>query len=72
MKLNVLTDYIAMNPEIKKIYIIGQDYSFGQVVSDTSIELLRENVRTLRLWAMSFINRTGQGLYSLRHENRFL
>ena len=42
MKLNVLTDYIAMNPEIKKIYIIGQDYSFGQVVSDTSIELLRE------------------------------
>ena len=30
-----------MNPEIKKIYIIGQDYSFGQVVSDTSIELLR-------------------------------
>ena len=41
MKLNVLTDYIAMNPEIKKIYIIGQDYSFGQVVSDTSIELLR-------------------------------
>lgn len=42
MKLNVLTDYIAMNPDIKKMYIIGQDYSFGQVVADTSIELLRE------------------------------
>ncbi|MEX0962477.1 MAG: branched-chain amino acid ABC transporter substrate-binding protein [Pseudohongiellaceae bacterium] len=42
MKLNVLTDYIAQNPEIKKMYIIGQDYSFGQVVSDTSIALLKQ------------------------------
>ena len=42
MKLNVLTDYIAMNPDIKSMYIIGQDYSFGQVVSDTSIALLNE------------------------------
>lgn len=42
MKLNILTDYIAMNEDIKKMYIIGQDYSFGQVVSDTSIELLKE------------------------------
>ena len=42
MKLNVLTDYIAMNPEVKSVYIIGQDYSFGQVVSDTSIALLQE------------------------------
>ena len=40
MKLNILTDYIAENPDIKKIYIIGQDYSFGQVVSDNSIALL--------------------------------
>ncbi len=42
MKLNVLTDYIADNPDIKSMYIIGQDYSFGQVVSDTTIELLKE------------------------------
>jgi branched-chain amino acid transport system substrate-binding protein len=42
MKLNVLTDYIAMNPDVKSVYIIGQDYSFGQVVSDTSIALLQE------------------------------
>src|SRR6056300_633463 len=40
MKLNILTDYIAENPDVKKIYIIGQDYSFGQVVSDNSIALL--------------------------------
>ncbi|MBT70895.1 MAG: branched-chain amino acid ABC transporter substrate-binding protein [Gammaproteobacteria bacterium] len=42
MKLNILTDYIAMNPDVKSVYIIGQDYSFGQVVSDTSIALLQE------------------------------
>ena len=42
MKLNVLTDYIAMNEDIKSMYIIGQDYSFGQAVSDTSIRLLGE------------------------------
>ncbi|MDA1371337.1 MAG: branched-chain amino acid ABC transporter substrate-binding protein [Proteobacteria bacterium] len=42
MKLNVLTDYIAENQDLKSVYIIGQDYSFGQVVSDTSIRLLNE------------------------------
>ena len=42
MKLNILTDFIAANPDIKSIYIIGQDYSFGQVVSDTTIELLKQ------------------------------
>ena len=42
MKLNVLTDYIAMNPEIKKIYIIGQDYSFGRWCRTRRLNLLRE------------------------------
>ncbi len=42
MKLEVLTDYIAMNEDIKSVYIIGQDYSFGQVVADTSIAMLQE------------------------------
>lgn len=42
MKLNVLTDYIAMDEDIKSMYIIGQDYSFGQVVSDNTIRLLNE------------------------------
>ena len=42
MKLNILTDYIASNPDIKSVYIIGQDYSFGQILSDTSIALLKE------------------------------
>ena len=42
MKLNVLTDYIAMNKDIKSVYVIGQDYSFGHVVADNSVRLLKE------------------------------
>ncbi len=40
MKLDVLTDYIALNDDIESLYIIGQDYSFGHVVSETTIDLL--------------------------------
>ncbi len=42
MKLNVLTDFIAQNEDIQRMYIIGQDYSFGHVVAETSERLLRE------------------------------
>ncbi len=42
IKLNVLTDFIAQNEEIKSVYIIGQDYSFGQVVADNTVRLLNE------------------------------
>ena len=42
MKLDVLTDFIAMNEDIKSMYIIGQDYSFGHVVADTAIRFLNE------------------------------
>ncbi len=42
MKLNVLTDFIARNEDIQRMYIIGQDYSFGHVVAETSERLLRE------------------------------
>ena len=42
MKLDVLTDFIAMNDELSSVYIIGQDYSFGQVVADNTIRLLGE------------------------------
>ena len=42
MKLDVLTDFIVMNSDVKSLYIIGQDYSFGHVVSEASIRLLKE------------------------------
>jgi branched-chain amino acid transport system substrate-binding protein len=49
MKLETLTDYIALNPDIKSIYIIGQDYSFGHVVADTSIAMLKEKRPDIRI-----------------------
>ena len=42
MKLNILTDYIANIDDIKSVYIIGQDYSFGHVVAENSVRLLQE------------------------------
>lgn len=42
MKLDVLTDFIADQDDIHNLYIIGQDYSFGHVVADTTIEMLSE------------------------------
>ena len=42
MKLDVLTDFIADQDYIRDLYIIGQDYSFGHVVADTTIEMLSE------------------------------
>ena len=42
MKMNALTDYIADNKDIKKVYLINQDYSFGQAVSKAAREMLKE------------------------------
>lgn len=42
MKLAVLTDFMAMNEDLKSLYIIGQDYSFGQVVADTTVDMLED------------------------------
>lgn len=40
MKMEVMTDHIAANPEITKVYVIGQDYSFGKAVGDAAISML--------------------------------
>lgn len=42
MKLEAMTNYLAKNKSIKKVYIIGQDYSFGQAVSRTAKEMLAQ------------------------------
>ncbi|MEK9916231.1 MAG: ABC transporter substrate-binding protein, partial [Betaproteobacteria bacterium] len=33
MKISALTDYMASREDIKSVYLINQDYSFGQAVS---------------------------------------
>ena len=41
MKMDALTDVIAANEDIKKVYVIGQDYSFGKAVSDAANSMLK-------------------------------
>ncbi|HXU89099.1 MAG TPA: branched-chain amino acid ABC transporter substrate-binding protein [Methylomirabilota bacterium] len=40
MKMAALTDVIAANKSIKKVYIIGQDYSFGKAVAEAAVTML--------------------------------
>ncbi|NQW11461.1 MAG: branched-chain amino acid ABC transporter substrate-binding protein [Alphaproteobacteria bacterium] len=37
IKMDALTDVIAKNANIKKVYIIGQDYSFGKAVAAAAV-----------------------------------
>jgi len=42
MKMDAITDVIASDSEIRKVYIIGQDYSFGKAVADAAVAFLGE------------------------------
>ena len=39
-QVNVLTDYMIKQPSIRKVYLINQDYAFGQAVSKAAKEML--------------------------------
>ncbi|NEX60785.1 branched-chain amino acid ABC transporter substrate-binding protein [Noviherbaspirillum sp. 17J57-3] len=41
MKMQALTNYLKEDSRIKKVYIIGQDYSFGHQVSRAAKEMLK-------------------------------
>lgn len=42
IKMDALTDVIAGNQDLKKVYIIGQDYSFGKAVAAAAEKFLGE------------------------------
>ncbi len=42
MKMDAITDVIAAESEIRKVYIIGQDYSFGKAVAEGAVGFLGE------------------------------
>jgi len=42
IKMDALTDVIAANEDVQKIYIIGQDYSFGKAVAAAAEKFLAE------------------------------
>lgn len=41
IKMEALTNYMKGQKEIKKVYLINQDYSFGQAVRKTALEMLK-------------------------------
>ena len=41
MKMAALTDVIKANAKIKKLYVIGQDYSFGKAVAEAAVSMLK-------------------------------
>lgn len=42
MKMAALTDYLKGLAAIKKVYVIGQDYSFGKSVAESAVRMLKE------------------------------
>ena len=40
MKMAALTDAIALNPRARKVYLLNQDYAFGQAVARAAREML--------------------------------
>lgn len=42
IKMDALTDVMAADESIKKVYIVGQDYSFGKAVAAGAVKMLGE------------------------------
>lgn len=40
-KMQVITDLLAKQPEVKKVYVIGQDYVHGHQVARAALEMLK-------------------------------
>ncbi|MFM2422905.1 MAG: hypothetical protein RL291_1435 [Pseudomonadota bacterium] len=41
IKMEALTNFMRTRPEIKKVYLINQDYSFGQAVRSAAVSMLK-------------------------------
>lgn len=42
MKMAAMTDWLKDQPDIKSVYILGQDYSFGRAVAAAAVEMIGE------------------------------
>ena len=49
MKMAALTDVIKANTKVKKLYIIGQDYSFGKAVAEAAVSMLGEKRKDIQI-----------------------
>ena len=41
-EIDFLTDYLARQPSVRKVYLINQDYAYGHAVQDTSHKLIKQ------------------------------
>ena len=49
MKMGALTNFIKTKPEVKKVYLIGQDYSFGRAVNADAKKMLMEKRKDIQI-----------------------
>jgi len=49
LKMDAITDSIVANADVSKVYVIGQDYSFGKAVSDAANRFLGEKSDTIEI-----------------------
>jgi branched-chain amino acid transport system substrate-binding protein len=48
-EVNYLTDYLAQQSSVHKVYLINQDYAFGQAIQRTTRELLSKKSATIQI-----------------------
>jgi branched-chain amino acid transport system substrate-binding protein len=49
MKMNAITDWVIKRDDIKKIYLIGQDYVFGKAVADAAVKQIGEKKKSIEI-----------------------
>jgi len=55
MQVGVLTDYVAKLASVKKVYLINQDYAYGQAVNRVSVEMLGKKRPDIEVVANDFV-----------------
>ncbi len=55
MKMEALTDYMKARPEIKSVYLLNQNYSFGQQVARFARELLARKRPDVKIVGEDFV-----------------
>jgi branched-chain amino acid transport system substrate-binding protein len=48
-EVNYLTDYLSQQPSVHKVYLINQDYAYGQAVERTTRELLAKKSQNIQI-----------------------
>ena len=71
MKMAALTDAIAQNPNSKKVYLLNQDYAFGQAVARAAKEMLPKKRPDIQIVGDE-LHPPGknQGFFALRRQNQ--